>query len=540
MQEERTKGYTMFQTIMAFLPLILLIWLMVKKKAVPSHIALPISAGALYLVMIFVFDRNLLDLHALALQGFLTSWTPILIIWGAILLFKTMEKTGAMDVIRTWLNGITDNRIAQLMIVGWAFPFLIEGASGFGTPAAIAAPLLVGLGFPAVRVAILALIMNSVPVSFGAVGTPTWFGFSALTLSSAELSEIGIKSAIINAVAALVIPWIALLFVVKKEEVKKNWLFVLLSILATVIPYVAVAKYNYEFPSIVGGFCGLIVSGILAKYRIGLDKPSDDSQAQKSDGAVLKTGTLIKAAFPLWGTLLILIITRIPEIGLKGLLTLTEPTATLSLGFLGTFSISPALVVGIQDILGTANNWSHKLLYVPSLVPFMLISLITFYIYKSSKGDVKDVFQETTSRLKNPALALFAALIFVKFMMSGGESSPVSLMGNFFTEATGKSWQFFAAYLGALGSFFSGSNTVSNLTFAGIQDSIAGNLGLNRTTVLALQSAGGAMGNMVCINNIVAVCSILALQNSEGYILKRTSIAMVVYGVIAGGLSYLL
>ncbi|MGL1902608.1 MAG: L-lactate permease [Fibrobacterales bacterium] len=531
----------MLQTIMSFIPLLLLIWLMVKKNAVPSHKALPIAAVSLFLVMVFVFDRNLIDLVALMVQGFLTSWTPILIIWGAILLFKTMEQTGAMDTIRAWLNGITDNRIAQLMIVGWAFPFLIEGASGFGTPAAIAAPLLVGLGFPAMRVAILALIMNSVPVSFGAVGTPTWFGFSALTLSSAELSEIGIKSAIINASAALVIPWIALLFVATKKEVKANWLFVLLSILATVVPYVAVAKYNYEFPSIVGGFSGLIFSGIFAKMRIGLKDSGDTHASQSIEKAEpVKMGALVKASFPLWGTLLILIVTRISSLGLKGLLTLTEPHASLSLGGLGTFTISPALVVGLKDILYTEYSWSHKLLYVPSLVPFMLISLITFWVFKSSKSDVKAVFGETTARLKNPALALFAALIFVKFMMSGGDNSPVALMGNFFTDVTGKSWQFFAAYLGALGSFFSGSNTVSNLTFAGIQDSISGNLGLNRTTILALQSAGGAMGNMVCINNIVAVCSILALQNSEGYILKRTSIAMVVYGVIAGGLSYLL
>ncbi|MCV6023232.1 L-lactate permease, partial [Escherichia coli] len=76
---------------------------------------------------------------------------------------------GAEAVIKRWLEGVSRNQIAQLMIIGWAFAFMIEGASGFGTPAAIAAPILVGLGFPALRVAMLALIMNSVPVSFGAV-----------------------------------------------------------------------------------------------------------------------------------------------------------------------------------------------------------------------------------------------------------------------------------------------------------------------------------------------------------------------------------
>ena len=89
------------------------------------------------------------------------------------MLNKLMQVSGAENVVRSWLENISPNPVAQLMIIGWAFAFTIEGASGFGTPAAIAAPILVGLGFPAMRVALLTLVMNSVPVSFGAVGTPT-------------------------------------------------------------------------------------------------------------------------------------------------------------------------------------------------------------------------------------------------------------------------------------------------------------------------------------------------------------------------------
>ena len=119
-----------------------------------------------------------------------------------------------MNTIKEWLNSISQNKIAQLMIIGWAFAFLIEGASGFGTPAALAAPVLVGLGFKPVRVAILALIMNTVPVSFGAIGTPTWFGFGSLGFSVAELIRIGYESAFIRFAAALIIPIIAFSFVV--------------------------------------------------------------------------------------------------------------------------------------------------------------------------------------------------------------------------------------------------------------------------------------------------------------------------------------
>lgn len=107
------------------------------------------------------------------------------------------------------------------------------------------------------------------------------------------------------------------------------------------------------------------------------------------------------------------------------------------------------------------------------------------------------------------------------------------LIGHSLATATGGSWQYLASYLGALGSFFAGSCTISNLTFGPIQDSIAMRMGLDRTSILALQSVGGAMGNMVAIHNIVAVCSVLGLGNAEGKILKKTIVPMLLYGAIA-------
>jgi lactate permease len=117
--------------------------------------------------------------------------------------------------------------------------------------------------------------------------------------------------------------------------------------------------------------------------------------------------------------------------------------------------------------------------------------------------------------------------------MVGGEASMVQIIGTSFAGAVGAHWPWFAAWLGATGSFFSGSATISNLTFGGIQLSIAGQLGQPPATILALQSVGAAMGNMVCINNIVAVCSILGVAGQEGAIIKRTAIPMLVYGLVA-------
>ncbi len=494
--------------------------------------------------MIIIFKRDANLVHATVLEGLLVAWTPILIIAGAIFLFKTMEVTGSLNVIKNWLNSVSSNQVAQLMIVGWAFPFLIEGASGFGTPAALAAPVLVGLGFPPVRVAVLALIMNSVPVSFGAVGTPTWFGFSAISLSPGEVLEISFKSALVHSLASLIIPAVALSFIVKIKSILSNWLFILISVLVTVIPFLIIARFNYEFPALVGGFFGLIFSVILAKKKIGLSNDKVHLKEAVGHSGLIHEGnnfagnkkvpvsSLLKASFPLWGTIILLVITRIPQLGIKQLLTSLHPAIEINLGSLGTLSISSSLVLSLENIFYTAVNWTHSLLYVPSIIPFVFISIITFFLYQS-KGKIKNTTGSTIEQVKKPTKALLGALVFVTLMMMGDELSAVRIIGISLANITGDVWQYFAPYLGAVGSFFSGSATISNLTFGGIQYSIAKELNLDITTILALQSVGGAMGNMVCINNIVAVASVLAIGNMEGFILKKTFLPMIVYGLIA-------
>ncbi len=511
---------------------------MTKKNSMPSFRALPIVALLLYVLKMgyFGFDPNLVN--ASVISGLLTALIPISIVWGAIFLFKTMEYTGAMDTIRSWLNGVTENRVAQAMIVAWAFAFLIEGASGFGTPAAIAAPILVGLGFPAVRVAILCLVMNSVPVHFGAVGTPGWFGLGQLPgIGPDQLLDIGFKAATIHSVAALVIPVLALIFALGFKDVKKNIIFVYLSILSCVVPYLIAARFDYEFPSVLGGSVGLILSAWLAHKGIGLEKASG-VKATNPVGAL----KLIKASFPLWGTVLVLLATRIKQLGIKPLLTGKTPLFEASFGTLGDFSLSSSLVVTIQNIFGTATSWKYALLYIPSLVPFILVSAIAFVLFRAGRETVSRTLGESLSQMKKPVLALFGALIFVKLLMLGtpGQDANTLIIGKALAGAIGDQWQFFASYLGALGAFFSGSNTVSNLTFGGIQLSIATSLGLNVNSILAMQSVGGGMGNMVCIHNIVAVCSVLGLSNQEGFIIKRTAIPMIIYGIITALVGYVM
>lgn len=520
----------MKEVILALAPIAILVALMTKSNPWPSYKALPLAAVLMYLVKTVGFGLEANTANAVAFAAIFEALTPILIVWGAIFLFSTMEHSGAMDVIRKKLATVTGNKIGQLMIVGWAFAFLVEGASGFGTPAALAAPILVGLGFTPLRAALFCLIMNSVPVSFGAVGTPTWFGFQSLGLSDEQLIQVGIRATTIHGVAALVIPLVALRFMTSWEEIRANLGFIYLSILSCVVPYIVLSFYSLEFPAIIGGFVGLIATVIFAKYNIGLKRSEGwESREQVAGKAVLK------ASFPIWGTVLVLVVTRIQQLGLKGLMTSMEPLWSVELGSLGVFTLSKSLALSMDGVFGAEDvGWAFKTLYVPSLIPFILVSVISFGLFRMSRKQCGKVASEAAGRMYLPAVALFGALVLVQLLRHGGEQSCAAIIGASLAEVLGQGWTFGAPFLGALGSFFSGSATVSAMTFGAIQENAAISLGMDPVVILAMQSVGGSMGNMVCIHNIVAVSTVVGLEHKEGYLLKRTVVPLVIYGVIAG------
>lgn len=522
--------------LIALAPVAILIFLMVKRSPWPSWKALPFAALLMYFLKLGYFHTQPNPTNATVLTGMLTALTPILIIWGAIMLFTVMERSGSLDVVRSWLNNITPNRVAQLMIIGWAFSFMIEGASGFGTPAALAAPLLVGLGFEPLKVAILCLIMNSVPVSFGAVGTPTWFGFGQLGLSSEQIAQIGVKTAVMHCGAALVIPLIALRFVVPWAEIRRNIVYIYLSILFCLIPYLLIAFWSYEFPSLAAGFIGFVLSVWLAKKGWGLHVSGDELPTGWRKGVNHSAPALIKALFPLWGSVVVLVLTRIGQLGIKGFLNDGNPSVRWDIGTLGDIAASTSGVISLNNVFGSGIGWSFKALYIPALIPFFLISALTALLYWMPLKQAWGAFRDSGKMMKKPTVSLLGALVLVGLLMSGGGESCARMIGLAAADLAGGYWLYCAPYLGALGSFFAGSNTVSNLTFGGIQQSVAQTLHLNLTTILALQSVGGAMGNMVCINNIVAVGSILGLATVAGYegrIIKSTVLPMILYGILA-------
>jgi L-lactate permease len=590
----------------------------------------------------------------------------------------------------------------------FCFAYMVEGASGFGTPVALAAPMLVSTGHPALESVVVLLVFNTLCTVWGAVGTPIWFGFGTLGLETSDYLEISYKCAICLAVSGIVVvPW-ALCILIPRTVVRQNLQFVYLSWIMAVGPAVALSFVSYEFSSLLGGITGCIGTALLIQYKVGLaeyqpedhtikvvpiskdgavasssggeghdvvpcrpldvigttskksliykrstssfgdgrptttatttdktnnqedtnskikpilnesttsdsnasptlvttstDNGDDQKEVTKDDfdkktmpktkpavsfganeehtitfvkdeeapepatatlggddrdveqpvlldtsvHALSVRGTvddvdahlgprkagfafyteMIARTFPIWLVVLLLILTRVEEIGLKEVFTNKEPNLiAIHFGTYGTFRLSASLVFQLQNFLGYEGiSWKYELLYVPFLIPFTLVSCLAMAVFrKDMEHSPMEIARTVLGRLKDPAIALVGALVLVQLMLQSGPSAPSRIVGTNLADWFQEGFLVVSPLLGVLGSFFSGSTTVSNLTFGEIQRIAAKSIGTSTNTMLALQAVGGSAGNGLCLSNIIAACAVCGIApGGEGNIILQT------------------
>ena len=163
------------QALLAFMPILAAAVLMVGFSQ-PAKRAMPIVYFLAVGIAYFAWEMGIINVIGSTIQGFFITFNILYIIFGALLLLNTLKYSGAITVIRNGFSDISADRRVQMVIIVWLFGAFIEGAAGFGTPAALTAPLLVALGFPAATAVMLGMMVQSTPVTFGAAGTPILVG----------------------------------------------------------------------------------------------------------------------------------------------------------------------------------------------------------------------------------------------------------------------------------------------------------------------------------------------------------------------------
>jgi lactate permease len=543
---------TGLQAVFAALPIFIAAILLIGFR-LPAKKAMPIVFIATAAVAIAVWGVSANRVIASSIQGLLITVAVLWIIFGAILLLNTLKHSGAMTAIRQGFNNVSPDRRVQVIIIAWLFGSFIEGASGFGTPAAIAAPLLVAIGFPAMAAVMIGMMIQSTPVSFGAVGTPILIGVNkgldsdgiGITLNSmgsswdTYLQIITSEVAIVHAITGTIIPLLMIMMMTKFFGKNKSWFeglsilpFAIFGGLAFTIPYALTGVFlGAEFPSLVGALVGLPIVVFAAKKGFLLPKDTWDFAPKeewpsswvskfelKLDSMTEKAPmSLTKAWIPYILVAIILVITRVSS----------EANAFVK-----------SIVFPYNNILGEGVGYSILPLYLPGGI-LVFVVLLTYFFHKMNFKEMKEAVSESSQVMLGAGFVLIFTIPLVRILINSGinstgfDSMPVA-MANFVASSVGDIYPLFAPTVGALGAFIAGSNTVSNMMLSQFQFGVADSLGISTAFMIALQAVGAAAGNMIAIHNVVAASATVGLLDQEGETLRKTIIPTLYYCLIAG------
>ncbi|MBD1380469.1 L-lactate permease [Metabacillus arenae] len=519
----------------------------------PASKAMPISYLVAVILALFIWKVPGETVAAASVNGLVVAGTLLYIIFGAILLLNTLQESGGIKTIRQGFTNISADRRIQVIIIAWLFGSFIEGASGFGTPAAVAVPLLVGLGFPAMAAVIAGMVIQSTPVSFGAVGTPMLVGVQTGLSADASITDnflslitaIGGQVAILHMIAGTLIPLFVVALMTRFfgknksfSEGVKVWKFALFAAFSMTIPYVIVANVlGPEFPSMVGGLAGLAIVVYAAKKGF-LMPPKEEvwDFEEKSKWDPEWIGKLeIKDISHKNGSMS-MVRAWTPYILVGVLLVLSRLKTLPIMGWLQSWNVA------IPNMFGSEITASFQPLYLPGTI-FIVVSMITYFIHGMNGSVYKTAWSQSVKTTVAASTALVFTVPMVQvFINSGGgaagfEQMPIEL-ANGAAALAGEYWPFFATFIGGIGAFIAGSNTVSNMMFSLFQYDVGSQIGVNPTWIVALQAVGGAAGNMICVHNVVAASAVVGIVGKEGIVIRKTLLPFVYYALLSGAVGY--
>ena len=549
-------------SVLSLLPIITVaIFLVILRW--PASRAMPLSFGTAIVLALAVWQVPAVQVLAASINGLIVALTLLYIIFGAILLLNTLQESGALKTIRQGFTDITPDRRVQVIIIAWLFGSFIEGSAGFGTPAAVAVPLLVGLGFPGMAAVTAGMIIQSTPVSFGAAGTPILVGVNtglsadpaireyAAQLGyvdwNAFLAFIGLKVAILHAAAGTLVPLILVSainrFFGKNRSVAEGlqvWKFALFAAFAMTIPYVAAAYFlGPEFPSLLGSLVGLAIVVTAARRGIFVPPPEQAWEFDRKENWPAEwTGSIQPKDVTHRSGSMSLRKAWSPYVLVAALLLLTRLRTLPFGGWLQAWTIS------WPNIFGTEVSASVQPLFLPGTI-FIVVSLAAWGLHQIPTASYKTSW---TTSLRVTAAASVALVFTVPMVQvfinsyggaAGYERMPIALADGV-AALVGSAWPIVAPFIGGIGAAVAGSNTVSNMMFSLFQFDMGQRIGVDPTWVVALQAVGGAAGNMICVHNVVAASAVVGLLGREGAVIRLTFVPFVYYALLPGALGYLI
>jgi lactate permease len=520
-QDYTPLGNLFLSALVAALPVVVLLGALAFFH-VKAHIAALLGLVIALAIAILVYGMPAQMASATALYGAAFGLLPIgWIVLNAIFVYDITVKTGKFEVVKDTIAGLAGDRRIQVLLIAFAFGAFIEGAAGFGTPVAISAAMLIGLGFKPLPAAGLALIGNTAPVAYGALGTPI------ITLAKVT----GINELALSAMAgrqlplfSLMIPFWLVWAMAGFRGMIGVWPACLVAGLSFAIPQFIVS--NFFGPSlvdIVAAATCIIATYLFLKiwqpkeeWRFADERVPAAGAARPSVGAAAAIPHRHSAgeAFMGWMPWIVLsvfvFIWGMPSVKtwLNGIF---NPTWEVP-GLHNLVLKAPPVAKAVHP---EAAKFSLNLLSATG-TSLLLAGLVSGLWLKLSVGDLVKTYLHTLKRVRFSLLTI-AAMLALGFTTrySGSDST----MGLAFA-STGWMFPFFSPLLGWLGVALTGSDTSSNVLFGNLQVVSAQQIGMNPILAAASNSSGGVMGKMIDAQSIVVASVATNQHGQEGVILR--------------------
>jgi len=507
-----------FSTICAALPVVVLLGALAFFH-IKAHWAALLGLFVALAVSIFVYGMPVEMAGKSALLGALFGLLPIgWIVLNVIFMYQLTTDTGLFDVLQKSITGITNDRRLQLLLVSFCFGAFFEGAAGFGTPVAVTAAIMMGLGFKPLAAAGLSLIANTAPVAYGALGTPIVVLAAVTGLDVQALS--GMVGRQLPFFSLLVPFWLIWAFVGFRRMLE-IWPAILVAGVAFAVPQYLVS--NFHGPWLVDVIAAIASIGALTLFlkvwhpqRVWLSTSREGDTVSYAEAQAQRVGTgftraqVFKAWTP-WVILSVLVFLW----GLPQIKDLLNQVSILKFPIDGLHNlvvrVPPVVVKPTPEAAVYTLNWLSA-----TGTGILIAAIVAGLVMGLSVSKMVQTYGRTL-KLVRYSLLTIAAMLALGFTTKGAGLD--ATLGLAFAH-TGYLYPFFGAMLGWLGVALTGSDTSSNVLFGNLQKITAEQLGLSPVLMASANSAGGVMGKMIDAQSIVVASTATQWYGHEGEILR--------------------
>jgi len=522
-------GNLALSALMAAIPMIIIFYLLAIRRT-PGQIAGAIAVTSAVLVAILVYKMPVATALTATAMGALYGIFPIFwIVITAIFIYNMTVETGQFEVVKDSIATITDDRRLQALLVAFAFGAFLEGAAGFGTPVAISAGMLVGLGFNPLYAAGLCLIANTAPVAFGGIGIPVIVAGQVTGLDTMKISAmVGRQLPFLSVIIPL---WLVVLMAGWKSAMEVLPACLVAGFSFAILQWFSSNYLGPELPDILSSLAAIVALAVFLNiwkpakiWRFPDEKAAAAAVGKKSH---LSFGKVFKA----WAPFLVLTVMVILW-GLKPINAMLD-TTTIKWYVPGldkvVTQVAPIVKKPTQMAALYKINWLSA-----AGTSLFIASIISAAILGIGPGRFLSIFGKTFLQLKKPLITIPCVLGLAYVMNYSGMSATMGL----FLAGTGKFFPFFSPLLGWLGVFLTGSDTSANALFGNLQAVTGTQVGVDPILTVAANSSGGVTGKMISPQSIAVATAATGLVGKEGDLFNFTVMHSFILALIVMVMTY--